>query len=520
MAYDASQDQESNNQNQQNQANQSAGSQPTQTLSGGGAGFAGSSASPGTSSATGAQPQTPYNGGWTNLNSYLTANADQSSQLGQSIANNVQGQAQQAQGDLNTVQQGFQNQSPFQQLNNTTSNQVDQAFVNPSQYAPTSNNGVTTLPDTTQAQTYLNNSWGITPATSDITAYSPSSGKTWADVGSEYQNAGSALQNTQTESGRDTLLQNQYGSNGNQYNSGEQNFDQLLLQQNPNNQESLNSIYQKYNPGFAANPNSNGIASDLSNATQAANNYATNETNRAAGFQTQAHNDLTNDIQSLGKSVSGELSTDKNNFINNWNNLEGGLSNTFVQAPQAQQLGLSSQYTYGINPNQFLHEGNNVYATPQGANYAASGQDWQNFAGLNNLLSGEANGATDQQQLASIGLTGTQAQQALAPAVNPYTFDAGGYQAAMQNNQNQYNAAATPLENQIATLQQQLQYASHPVQNAVDNAVGSFSNNNDNNSTAASDLQAQLTAQQAALKQLQDQYGISSGFTNNGAHSR
>jgi hypothetical protein len=326
MAFDDSQSQSQDDEEQANQANQVAGNPNTQ-LSGGGGGFAGSGgAQPSSQSGGAGADQKPSSSGdWTNLNSYLTANADQSSQIGQGIASTVGNQAQQAQSDLASVQQGFQNQTPYSTLNSYSPSQID-STLNASQYA-------TPGSDTTNAENILNDNWGITPTVSDITQYAPASGQTgpsWNTAQNDYTTANQNLQDTQTESGRDVLLQNQYGQSGTQYTPGEQNFDQLLLEQNPGNQSQLNAVYNQYSPGVIA-PAANstqaqteadsgyaGLSPDLYNAIQTADTYNTNEQNLATQDQTQANTDLTNQITGLGQNLSGEETAAQNNFNNNF----------------------------------------------------------------------------------------------------------------------------------------------------------------------------------------------------------
>jgi hypothetical protein len=470
MAFDDSQDQADDDENQQAQANQPAGQESQ--LSGGG-GFAGSNAAPsGQSSSSSASPapggapaasapgtydQGPTSSGsWTNLNSYLSANADQAPALGQTIANTVGTQAGQAESDLNSVQQGFENQTPFTNINNTTTGDVDQAFSNVGQYAPTTGtNGISTPSDTSVPETWLNNNWGINSSNSDMTQYAPTTGTapSWSTVQNDYNTANQNLQDTQTESGQDVLLQNQFGQNGQQYNAGEQNFDDLLLQQNPANQTALNSVYNQYAPNemiaqaSTTNPTQNaaaqaGESTDIYNALQGSQNYVANEQNAALGIQNQATGDLSNQIGNLGTSVTGEIGTDSSNYQNEFNQLQTGLQDNNLSAAQLQELGLTQgENLYGANPDSFLTENANPYSGTGAANAAATAGDWNNFQGITALLGGYSgtNQATDLSQLGQVGLTGTQPTTPVSST--PYSFNNTNFNNAVTSGQASYNAA-------------------------------------------------------------------------------
>src|ERR1700678_2503763 len=171
MAYDAESDQEQP-QGQDTQPGQPGSGQggtpsPTTTLSGGGGGFAGgapagtSGVGPTNANAVG-QPST--SGSWTNLNSYINANAGNAPGLGQTLANTVSGQTTQAQNDLGTLSNSFQNQTPFSQINQAASGN-DGNLSNFSQYDSGQGSAFT------QAQNELNNSFGNTGNANDITAF-------------------------------------------------------------------------------------------------------------------------------------------------------------------------------------------------------------------------------------------------------------------------------------------------------------------------------------------------------------
>jgi len=430
MAFDASQDQLAQNQ-------QNAGANGASQLSGGG-GFAGQggAGAPGQSGTGQADPTS--SGSWTNLNSYLSANSDQASSMGQTIGGNVGGQAGQSQKDLSSLGQGFQNQQPYQDINNTSGAQVDQAFSDPSQYSGA-------IPkSTSKAESYLNNSYGAMPATSDITQYQGANGQSWAGLQNEYNTANNNLQNTQSESGRGVLLKDQYGKNGQQYNQGEQSFDQLLLQQDPNSQNTFNNLYQQYAPGIVTGQGgASGQSADLSNAYTTAQNYAQKEQGLGAQYQAQAQGDLNNQISKLSNMVGYEKNAASTDYQSSYDQIANALASGTITQAQADQLGLKAQNTYGVSAGSYLTENTNPYAGANGANAAAGAQDFNSFQGLQSLLSGYqgANSADYNKALSGVGLTGTYDDAAkISIPQTPYSFDNSRFNQAVSTNQSQLNA--------------------------------------------------------------------------------
>ncbi|GAC1606235.1 MAG: hypothetical protein NVS3B3_05900 [Aquirhabdus sp.] len=461
MAFDASQDQLAQNQ-------QNAGANGASQLSGGG-GFAGQGGT-GASGQSGASQADPTSSGsWTNLNSYLSANSDQAGTMGHAIAGNVGAQAGQAQSDLSSISQGFQNQQPYQAINNTTGSMVDQAFSDPSQYSGA------TPQSTSKAESYLNNSYGATPATNDITQYQGPNGQSWAGLQNEYNTANNNLQNTQSESGRGVLLKDQYGKNGQQYNQGEQSFDQLLLQQDPSNQNTFNTLYHQYAPGIVTGQGgASGQSADLSNAYTTAQNYAQKEHGLGAQYQTQAQNDLSNQISGLSTTVGNEKNTASTNFQSAYDQIANALKSGTITQAQADQLGLkvtanaaptnNATYagvrgpqmqgsvgtiqSYGASPGSYLSENTNPYAGSNGANAAATAQDFNNFQGLQSLLSGYqgGNAADYNKALSGVGLTGTHDDAAKIPIPqSSYSFNNARFNQDVTTNQNQFNTINSDL---------------------------------------------------------------------------
>lgn len=456
MAYDASNLQSEDDQDPNKAVGQGAdasGAAAT-SLSGGGGGFAGQTTTDPSGASQGASGPTS-SGSWTNLNSYLDANKDQAAGIGQQIAGAVGGQAQKAQSDLGSVVSGFQNQDPFKQVNSTTSDQVNQAFADPTKYADAGAN-------VSKPTKYLNNDWGFTPQTSDITQYGGASGApSWQNTANEYGQANQSLQATQSESGRDGLLSQTYGQGGKNYNAGEQSFDQLLLQQNPDNQTALNGVYSQYAPA---------MGSDMGNAQTSAQQYAKDAQAKGAGFQTQAQGALGSDISGLGSTVGAETTArtaSKAYDDNAYQRMAAEVQSGTLSDKQLTDSGASKGYMdlYGVDPSKYLTQNQDTFDGT--ANQAASGTDWSQFQGLQNLLAGGYKGQGQADAVSALGKTGLKGSPvatSIAPTT-PYTFDgqaleqaAGraktGYDAAFNdaNGTNVPRSSAAQLQQTIAQL--------------------------------------------------------------------
>lgn len=517
MAYDNTESQSQLDDQQKNNQASGQGSNPITQLSGGG-GFGGSGAAPGSESAAGqsASGQPTSSGSWTNLNQYLDANKDQAQTLGSQVAGSVSGQADQAKSDLGNMTQAFQDQAPFKDINSTTGDQVNSA-LQAGQYS-------TPGADTSTANKYLNNGWGLNSAASDITAFKPTGAPDWGTVQNEYQGAGNALQNTQTEAGRGVLLQNQFGKNG--YTTGQQNFDQLLLQQNPNNQATLDSVYKQYSPGFS-NP-SGGMPSDLFSASQAAQQYAADTAVKGSGFQTQAQNSLTNQIGDLGKSVQNNQTQASQNYDQQYQStnsqLLGDLNKGTLSPQEMQMLGVTGANPawYGQDPEKYVSENSNPFAGAPGINASASAGDWANYSGLSKLLAG-TNGAgqnANQSALSGIGLTGSQP---INPTYSdPVKVDQGNLSAALQNAHSSYNQDLSGLIDRINHPTSRVYrdssidsgstafQAMNALNQSIDTAHSAFGPNAD---------MSEMSGQVGALQQLMRKYGFDP-TTGNSSYGR
>lgn len=510
MAFDDSQNQSQDDEQQKNQANQGAGqagAQGATALSGGGGGFAGQSGAttPGGSATAGQQPTS--SGSWTNLNSYLSANADQSQGMGQTLANTVGQSAQAAQGALSQNVNDFQNQYSSLPTQAQADTNIQSTLANP--YQDTAGSA-----PVTQYQGYLNNSYSYgnpqadgTTATSanpaTLQTINGASGQNdYTNTQNAYTTASNNLADTQSESGRDILLQNQYGSSGQQYNPGEQSFDQLLLQQNPSNQQALQSVYDQYNPTVGADTNTAdaafGTSKDLYNANNDATAYNQGWQGTLGNIQTDAQNALQGAITSDTSDLSGRLTSSQSSRDADYQAIQSGIASNQLTADQLQSLGVSpGTATYNVSGSPYL----SPEGLPLNLNQVATDQDVANANALQLLAAGQSYG-----QSANLGLL-PGGIQAASPE---YTFNNTGFgqatTAAQQSYQNQIASLAASLQGpqaQLALLQSDPNASANNGAGGTVSEIGSGGSNVNAIQTQENALAAQIAqiqAQQAALQ--------------------
>lgn len=207
---------------------------PVNSGGGGGDGIVSSGTAASSAAPTGSGKPTS-SGSWVNLNSYLDANKDQGAQVGQTIAGTVEDLGNKAQTSIDTLGTNFnaavQNNSVKQ----------DQDAVNNAISGAQGLKAGQSLDDNTfnAFQAQKNATYG---GPTDVTGFDG-----YTDAQKNVNTASTAVGQTGSEAGRNVLLQNQYkNSSVNGYNQGENNLDQLLLENSPGAQEALHPLQSKW----------------------------------------------------------------------------------------------------------------------------------------------------------------------------------------------------------------------------------------------------------------------------------
>lgn len=208
-------------------------------------------------------------GSWTNLQSYLDANQEQGTQMGQNIASGVDQGAQKATTALNESVNTFNTAVDENTVHEDEEvlGTVRGANVTPSTYgappaAPASSPNTSTEPQTPAeppkprlSETYNDKNRWNEFANKFATMYDAEYGGPtditkqvgWGDTAKSYEKAGEGLKNLESETGRKQLLSNVYGQARPDYTLGQQNLDQMLVQRSSGAQQAMSDVRGKYN---------------------------------------------------------------------------------------------------------------------------------------------------------------------------------------------------------------------------------------------------------------------------------
>jgi hypothetical protein len=346
--------------------------QPPTTSGGGdagivtGGGVGGSSAA--SSGAAPSAPATPSSSGsWTNLDSYLGANADQGGKVGGDIASNVSAQGSKAQGDIGNLNNSYNSAVDA----NTTN--ADQGVVDSSLAAAKSGNALT--PDQIgafqkQSQASYN---GPTDVTKDAN---------YGQAQNDTSQAAQAVAQTQSESGRNVLLNNQYkNASQNGYNQGENNLDQMLLENSAGGQQALQPLAQQW--GGLANSLSGSVTAGAQRAKDAQATDAATSAN-AMGAVNGREQQVIGDVNAAVPVAQQQYKDNYKSLMDTINAAQTPVrtSENFDQDTM-QKLGLQSgDHLWNLDLSKYM----NPYAdTMFSQQNVANGQQYAEYNALNQL---------------------------------------------------------------------------------------------------------------------------------------
>ncbi len=400
-------------------------SDPAKQLSGGGTGIAGPGPVGNVGGNQSAQPQSQANnannsGGWTNLQQYLDANQDQAASAGSQIANTVSGQAQTAKNDINNDTSDFTGK-----VNASTVNQDPNAVSNAINDATSAKAGSILNPDDVSSFQKQANANYTGPT--DFTQ-SGGYGQAQQDVNA----ASNSLQQTQSEAGRDVLLNNQYGNaSPNGYTQGEKNLDQALIEGSQPAQQSLQAVNNQWT----------GIGNALSGATTSENALAANAQQTDAATAAAAQSALGTADSGFKTNLNSGLSAAKADQAAGYQSAQNSFGGNKLAPTDLTATGLSSgQDIYGLHLGDYLSQSNaptlNTFAT---ADQYAQAQALAQLAG----------------QSGSDFLPSQYADQAGTAPTSPYSFNGNQFNSDLKSAEANYNQnmnrIAQTLSNVVAT---------------------------------------------------------------------
>jgi len=291
-----------------------------------------------------AQPQDKKSSGqFTNLQTYLDANKQQASDMGNDITAKVEGDSQAAlnkQSDLAGEKQTVQAVDPNAYLTNPDASKA-------SEYQKLKTTGGYEGPDDlSKTQNYQ--------AAQDAT------NKAWGEVDA-----------TKTEGGRKQLLVDKYQRPS--YSTGQQNLDNVLVQNDEGTKQKFADLSQKYS---GLNDMLSGTVNDVGNSINAAKTQAGSNKSNLIGAEKSAWDSLINPIQARAT----QMNTDNSKKITDWTN--DAKANKFTDE-ELTALGLNAgDKNFGLDASQYLTPDQ----TQAGLNNAANSAERSRYAALNALI--------------------------------------------------------------------------------------------------------------------------------------
>jgi hypothetical protein len=411
-------------QSQQQQQNQAA---PPSTSAGGAGVAAAGAGGSGTSAQAPSASKPSSSGAWTNLDSYLNANSEQATQIGQQIAQSVNDAGNKAQSSINDLGSNF-SQAVQQNTVQQDSDAVNKAIQN----ATSLSAGQTLSSADQQAfNQQANASYG---GPSDVTQFNGYN-QAQQGVNTVTQKANA----TKTEAGRGSLLNDQFqNASQNGYTQGENNLDQLLLENSSGAQAALQPLAQQW-AGLSGALN-NTVAAGSTQAQQA---VQTNQATAAA-----AKNAVSTAQKNFEDNINAGLAALQQQDQSAYSSVLAALQKGDIAGASAQAK--ASGIDLGLDPNQHIYSGVDQNGNPTGtqlAGYVTQGNQptLASFATADQYAQAQA-----LAQLAGQSASGYLSPTGLSEAGTAQTTPAFTFNSAKEASDNASNQAV--YQNQIQQI--------------------------------------------------------------------
>lgn len=479
------------------QASAQAGTpaQPSTSAGGGSSGVA-SAGSPGGGGGgpAPASPQKPSSSGsWTNLNQYLGANQDQATGIGNQIAQTVNTAGQTAQNDVGNLSSNFKNQVD-QNTVNTDWNAINGAVGD----ATSATAGGTLNPtDVSNFQKQADASYNGPKDLTQAAGYSQAQ--------QDISNATDLAGQTTTESGRAALLNNQYANTSpTGYTQGENNLDQLLLENSSGAQAALNPLQGEWS----------GLNAQLGGAVTQGATEAQAGANTTAATSQNATNALGTATQGWENNISTGLTNLQNTDTAAYNQTMADLQNGQLSPQDYTNLQLNpSVHNYLAAPGALSTYASALPSTEETlSNYATTDQYAQ--AAALAQLAGQPGLSGDYSTLNSTNLANVEANPSDAFTANtaPVTFNGNQYYKDNNTAQGEYQNASNNIIGQITNPATNMTGYNASMVNDLPSAVNWLNSVIQQNTSAPNQISASEIAwakqQLAQINQLQNQYGF------------
>ncbi len=347
-------------------------------------------------------------GAFTNLNAYLNANKEQATQLGQNVASNVSNQAEQAKTQLSQTQDQFKNQADQNSVNRNQ-NLVNQAVSDPTKFVQDQNN-VNEFTKIRDAQ--YKGPAGI----QDVQNYGQAS--------QQVNKANQAVENTKSEAGRFTLIQDQFKKPN--YTRGQQKLDQLFLQNDTGSRSAFENVQQRYSGLMAQLNQAQTQSQEYAAARKAETEAARNDARTALGQlddPSTPENEAAGAMGAFQTDLQGRTQAMRNKEQDAYNRLVAATSGTGdleLDADTMERLGLTEgQRLFNVDLSRVAPQYNPNSINDQ---TVASADDYAKYSALaklagidptylsNRQLAGTAGGAQVDKDLLKRSIESAQTQ--------------------------------------------------------------------------------------------------------------
>ncbi len=453
---------------EQSTAGQGQTSAPTTSNEGGMAGTSGGGASPNAAMA-GGNNSPSSSGSFQNLSKYINANKGFNAEgggLAGTVSSNINNQAKQTQQNVQGAQNLFNTQADqnVSGFNNTEA--VNEAVQDP--YAFTQNN-----PEGTQKVIAAENAQYTGPkGFQDLQGQ-----ESLANLSIQNANVKNLADQTKSQGGQYNLLRQMFGTPS--YTGGQQNLDQLIMNNAPGAQSQFAGARQQAN-------NTN---QTLGVSQQQAQQQAQQNTQLANQVQAQTRGLLNNAVTGANASINDRLGQAQTAQQTYTEKLQTALKSGQLTADQYEALGgeksglTSGMSLYNIDPTQYITEG----VGPTAQSVASTG-DYNKIAALNQLMGGGAVANEDAskvlQQFSDASKAGT---------FNPNSqFNSAGYlnsvkgaqqtsDAAIRKRTDEYNSIINNMTDQLNAERGKFNFfgAGNDVQKGLLEAIANTKKNRD-----------------------------------------
>lgn len=366
-------------------------------------------------------PNKQQGSGYTNIQKVIQAN--QGNQLGSAVGNNIQQVGNAASDNLKNAQGTFDQQSQANQFNTDQNRQTVSNVLNDPTQFNTQDPNAANYQQGNQFKTLISGQY-----------QGPTDLANSGQIQSQANNAAQMGQALGSAGGRIGLLQQIVGNP--QYQSGEQNLDNLLLGQSKD--PSLQ----------AARRQSLTLQGQTNNAIAGAQAQGQQFGSEAKAFGNDVQNQLGQNVSTQNTNLQNQATQSQSDRDANYQKTLADLKSGKISQGEADQLGLTqgeNVFNTLNDPSKFMTES----ALKASAQNVASSNDYAKMQALQNLSGQYANQDTKNV----FGQYQDPSQAGRFASDQAMTGDKAGFQNALDSTSSNYNSILNPAQSRLASSQ-------------------------------------------------------------------